>query len=146
MTVIFAYLDEPPFCAPSADGAPVGCDVEVALAILKSLGVDRVETRLVTFTELLPGVASGQWQINTPLFVTEERERLVQFSRPVWSLADGLMVSAANSKRLDSYAALAADAGARLVVVADQVQERRALAAGVSAERIQRVATQAEAV
>jgi len=146
MTIILGYLDEPPFCAPGPDGAPVGCDVEVAFAILKGIGAASIETRLVTFAELLPGVAGGQWQINTPLFITEERERLVAFSRPVWSLADGLMARAGNSKRFGSYAALAADTDGRLVVVADQVQERRALAAGVSPQRIQRVATQAEAV
>src|SRR5512145_1083126 len=126
MSVIFAYLDEPPFCAPDAAGA-VGCDVEVAFAILKAIGIDRVETKLVTFAELLPGVANGQWHINTPLFVTEERARLVDFSRPVWSLADGLMVKAGNPKGLTSYRTLAAHADARLVVVADQVQEQRAL-------------------
>ena len=145
MSVVFAYLDEPPFCAPAADG-PVGCDVEVAFAVLRAIGVDRIETRLVTFAELLPGVSRGAWQINTPLFVTEERARLVDFSRPVWSLADGLMVRAGFGAQLGSYAALAAHASARLVVVADQVQEQRALAAGLPVSRIMRVATQAEAV
>jgi polar amino acid transport system substrate-binding protein len=145
MTVIFAYLDEPPFCAPAAEG-PVGCDVEVAFAVLRAIGVERVETRLVTFAELLPGVASGAWQINTPLFVTEERARLVDFSRPVWSLADGLMVRAGNPKRLTSYRALAAHADARLVVVEGQVQEQRALEAGLAPARVLRVATQPEAV
>lgn len=145
MTVIFAYLDEPPFCAPAANG-PVGCDVEVAFAVLRAIGVERVETRLVTFAELLPGVAGGAWQVNTPLFVTEERAQLVDFSRPVWSLADGLMVQAGNPKRLTSYRALAAHADARLVVVADQVQEQRALSAGLDPARVLRVATQAEAV
>jgi polar amino acid transport system substrate-binding protein len=145
MTVVFAYLDEPPFCAPAADG-PVGCDVEVAFAVLRAIGIERIETRLVTFAELLPGVASGAWHINTPLFVTEERARLVDFSRPVWSLADGLMVRAGNPKRLTSYRALAAHADARLVVVADQVQEQRALVAGLDPVRVLRVATQPEAV
>lgn len=145
MTVIFAYLDEPPFCAPAPDG-PVGCDVEVAFAVLRAIGVERIETRLVTFAELLPGVASGAWQINTPLFVTPERARLVDFSRPVWSLADGLMVQAGNPKRLISYRALAAHEDARLVVVADQVQEQRAVAAGLAPARVLRVATQPEAV
>jgi polar amino acid transport system substrate-binding protein len=145
MTVIFAYLDEPPFCAPATD-EPVGCDVEVAFAVLRAIGVERIETRLVTFAELLPGVAGGAWHINTPLFITEERGRLVDFSRPVWSLADGLMVRAGNPKRLTSYGALAAHADARLVVVADQVQEQRALAAGLDAARVLRVATQPEAV
>ena len=145
MTVVFAYLDEPPFCAPAPSG-PVGCDVEVAFAVLRAIGVEQIETRLVTFAELLPGVASGAWHINTPLFITEERARLVDFSRPVWSLADGLMVQAGNPKRLTSYHALAARADARLVVVADQVQERRALGAGLDPARVLRVATQLEAV
>lgn len=144
--IIFAYLDEPPFCAPGPDSAPVGCDVEVAFAVLRSIGIERIEARLVTFAELLPGVAGGRWHINTPLFVTEERARLVDFSRPCWSLADGLMVRAAHAGRFDSYATLAADARARLVVVADQVQEQRALAAGVSPQRVLHVATQAQAV
>jgi polar amino acid transport system substrate-binding protein len=145
MTVAFAYLDEPPFCAPGANG-PVGCDVEVAFAVLRAIGVDRVESRLVTFAELLPGVAGGGWDINTPLFITEERSRLVGFSRPVWSLADGLMVEAGNPKKLFSYRALVAHADARLVVVADQVQEQRAFGAGLDPARVLRVATQPEAV
>jgi polar amino acid transport system substrate-binding protein len=146
VSVIFAYLDEPPFCAPGADGTPIGCDVDVAFAILKAIGIDRVEAKLVTFAELLPGVASGRWHINTPLFVTEERAKLVDFSRPVWSLADGLMVKARNPRCLDSYGALAADDSARLVVVADQVQEQAALKAGMPSQRILRVATQPDAV
>ncbi len=144
--VTFAYLDEPPFCAPGADGAAIGCDVEVAFAILKAIGIAHVETKLVTFAELLPGVASGRWDINTPLFITEERKTLVDFSRPVWSLADGLMVRAGNPKGLTSYQALAAHATARLVVVAGQVQEHAARAAGVPVSRVLRVATQPEAV
>jgi polar amino acid transport system substrate-binding protein len=146
MPVTFAYLDEPPFCAPGADGVAIGCDVEVAFAILSAIGIHGVETKLVTFADLMPGVASGRWDINTPLFITEERRELVDFSRPIWSLADGLMVRVGNPERLDNYAALAADMSARLVVVADQVQEQRALAAGMRPDRIQRVATQAEAV
>jgi polar amino acid transport system substrate-binding protein len=121
MTVIFAYLDEPPFCAPGAGGAggkPTG--FEVLFAVLQSIGIDAIETQLTTFAELLPGVASGRWHINTPLFVTAERRQLVDFSRPVWSLSDGLMLRAGDERRLNSYDALAADAGARLVTVTRQ--------------------------
>ena len=146
MSIVFAYLDEPPFCAPGPDGAAIGCDVEVAFAVLRAIGVDRIETRQVTFAELLPGVANGLWHINTPLFVTAERANLVAFGRPVWSLADGLMVKAGNPKALTSYRALAENADARLVVVADQVQEQAALAAGLPSARILRVATQPDAV
>ena len=139
MTVIFAYLDEPPFCAPGTGGKPTGCDVEVVFAVLQSIGVAAIETQLTTFAELLPGVASGRWHINTPLFVTAERRQLVDFSRPVWTLSDGLMLRVGDERRLNSYDALAADAGARLVTVTGQVQEQRALAAGMPAARIERV-------
>lgn len=145
-SVIFAYLDEPPFCAPTPEGKANGCDVEVAFAILRAIGVARIETRLVTFADLMPGVAAGDWQINTPLFITDERQSLVDFSRPAWSLADGLMMRANDPRELGSYEALAIAPDARLVVVADQVQEQRALAAGMTPQRVLRVATQAEAV
>jgi polar amino acid transport system substrate-binding protein len=56
------------------------------------------------------------------------------------------MVQAGNPKRLTSYRALAADTDARLVVVADQVQEQRALSAGLDPARVRRVATQPDAV
>lgn len=144
--VVFAYLDEPPFCAPGGAGQAIGCDVEVARAVLEAIGVRRIETRLVTFAELLPGVAAGQWTINTPLFVTADRCRLVDFSRPVWSLADGFMVRADDADRFTSYTALAADPAAILGVVADQVQEHAALDAGVPPTRIRRFATQRDVV
>lgn len=81
--VVFAYLDEPPFCWPGADGAAQGCDGELVTAALQALGITRFEQRLTTFAELLPGLAHRRWTITTPLFVTAERQRLVDFSRPV---------------------------------------------------------------
>jgi len=143
--IVFAYLDEPPFCWPAANGVAQGCDVELVTAALQALGVTAFEQRLTTFAELLPGLANGRWTLTTPLFVTAERRRLVDFSRPVWALADGLLVRADDRARLTGYRAVAA-AGARLVVVGGQVQEQAGLAAGIAPERILSVATQEDAV
>jgi polar amino acid transport system substrate-binding protein len=143
--IVFAYLDEPPFCWPAANGAAQGCDVELVTAALRALGIATFEQRLTTFAELLPGLASGRWTLTTPLFVTTERRQLVDFSRPVWALADGLLVRVADRERLTGYRAVAM-AGARLVAVGGQVQERAGLAAGIAPERIISVATQEDAV
>jgi polar amino acid transport system substrate-binding protein len=143
---ILAYLDEPPFCFPAPDGTAAGCDIEVAMHVLSMLGVQSIETRLVTFAELIPGVAAGRWTVNTPLFVTAERAAKVVFSRPAWALADGLLVRGCDAETLTCYEALASDARVIVGVIADQVQERSALAAGVPAGRITRFATQREAV
>ncbi|AMJ63483.1 hypothetical protein AXW83_05810 [Bosea sp. PAMC 26642] len=110
------------------------------------MGIDRFEMRLAEFAELLPGLVDGRWAITTPLFISPERKNLVDFSRPVWALVDGLLVRSADGGRLTSYRALAAEAGARLVVVANQVQEQTGLTAGIPNERIIRVGTQEDAV
>ena len=143
--IVFAYLDEPPFCWPVVGGTAKGCDVELVTAAFRALGITEFEQKLATFAELLPGLASERWTLTTPLFITAERQRLVDFSRPVWALADGLLVRSADRGLLTGYRAVAA-AGARLVVVGGQVQEQAGPAAGLAPERTIRVATQEEAV
>ena len=143
---ILAYLDEPPFCYPRPDGEATGCDIDVARHVLTELGVPHVETRLVTFAELMPGVVTGEWTVNTPLFVTEERAQQVTFSRPVWALADGLLVRATDAGALVSYEALAHDGHVNVGVIAGQIQEPATLAAGVPPARILHYASQGEAV
>lgn len=142
--VVFAYIDEPPFAAPAAGGA-VGCDVELAMTVLESIGVRHVELQLTTFGELLSGVADGRWTMNTPLFVTPERRRQAAFSRPVWALRDGLIVRPGAASTLIGYEAVASQR-ARLGVVSGQVQYQTALRAGVAADRVWTFATQAAAI
>lgn len=144
--IIFAYLDEPPFCLPGPDGLALGSDVELVAETLRAIGIMSVEMRLTSFSELLPGLVDGRWTITTLLFVTPERQKIVDFSRPVWALGDSLLVRRGDEDRFCSYEALAQHASARLVVVADQVQEQSGLAAGIPRNRVLRVATQEEAV
>lgn len=144
--IVFAYLDEPPFCFPAEGEAAQGSDVELVTAALAALGITSFERRLTTFAELLPGLVDGRWTITTPLFINAERLERVNFSLPVWSLADGLLTRPSDRAWLTSYEALARDAHARLAVVADQVQEQTGLDAGIPDGRVIRVGTQEEAV
>lgn len=131
MNVTIAYIEEPPFGWTDADGRAAGADIELADAVLRAIGVTRIEHRLTTFSELLPGVQSGRWEMNVPLFVTPERARLVAFSDPVWGIGDGFLVQAGNPKALDSYACVARRADARVGIIAGQVQHDSARASGV---------------
>lgn len=144
--IVFAYLDEPPFCFPAEGGTAQGSDVELATAALAALGVTSFERQLTTFAELLPGLVDGRWTITTPLFINSERLERVDFSLPVWSLADGLLTRSSDRTWLTSYETLARDAHARLVVVSEQVQEQTGLDAGIPDARVIRVGTQEEAV
>jgi polar amino acid transport system substrate-binding protein len=83
MIVTIAYIDEPPFGWTKADGTATGADIDLADAVLWAIGVTRIEHRLTTFSELLPGVEAGRWDMNVPLFVTPERAHRVAFSTAV---------------------------------------------------------------
>ena len=129
--ITVAYLDEPPFFAPTADpAARLAADIELLRHVLDDLGVREVEFVLTTFAELIPGVIEGRWTMNVPMFVSAARAALIDFSRPVWVAADGFIVRSADAATLTSYEAIAADPAARLAVVVAQIQEQTALAAG----------------
>ena len=114
--------------------------------MLRAIGVTAVEHHKTSFEELLPGVRAGRWDTNVPIFVTPERARLVAFSVPVWTMVDGFVVHRGNPKALDSYAAVAAHADARLGVIPAQVQAQAARSAGVSDAQLVAFGHQPDAV
>lgn len=136
MRLRVAYVEEPPFYSTADDGSAVGADIELARVVLRAIGAASVEFVPTTFGELLPGVNAGRWDVNVPIFVTPERAEAVAFSRPVWSLVDGLVVAAGNPKNLSTYCAVAERSDARLGVVPGQVQLETARSAGVPEGRL----------
>src|ERR1700753_3966189 len=99
------------------------------------IGINSIVLIETEFSELLPGLADGRWDMTTGLFVTSERQKLVDFSQAIWALQDGLVTPSTNPLAIDGYASIAR-LGARLGVVKDQVQHETALRLGVSAQQI----------
>lgn len=146
MKVTIAYIEEPPFGWTEADRTARGADIALAEVVLRAIGVTRIEYRLATFNELLPGVEAGRWDMNVPLFVTPERAKRVAFSTPVWAIGDGFLVQAGNPKSLDSYESVAARRDVRLGMIAGQVQYESARASGVREDQIVLFEKQDEAI
>ncbi|RQV29736.1 amino acid ABC transporter substrate-binding protein [Burkholderia cenocepacia] len=146
MKVSIAYIEEPPFGWTEAEGTATGADLELAAMVLRQIGVTRIEYCATTFSELLPGVASGHWDMNVPLFVTPQRADTVAFSAPVWGIEDGFLVRPGNPKALRSYASIAERPDARLGIIAGQVQHDSAMASGVSRRQIVVFEQQADAI
>lgn len=127
----FAWIDERPFnylSGPRDAPVLVGCDASLARAAFGRLGVD-FEPVKTTFAELLPGLARGRWDVTTGMFLTPERRKRADFTRPIWSLGDGILIPASARSTVDGYRSLAAS-GARIAVLRDQVQITNALANG----------------
>ena len=146
MKITIAYIEDPPFYWTEPNGSVIGADIELADVVLRAIGYTHIEHQPTTFEELLPGVSSGRWNMNVPLFITPERSQLVDFSTPVWALDDGFLVTAGNPKDLDSYAAIAQCDDARLAVVSGTIQQRSAQSHGVRETQILQFARQEEAI
>jgi polar amino acid transport system substrate-binding protein len=141
----FAYLIEPPFNYREADGTVTGCDVELARVVFQRLGVNEFELVETEFANLLPGLADARWQMTTGLFATIERQQIASFSRPIWALADGLLVREGNPLGLTGYKSVADDETCVVAVIRDQFQHRSAINFGVSEARIRIFETYAAA-
>jgi polar amino acid transport system substrate-binding protein len=144
--VTYAFLDEPPFGTPSSDGRAVGYDAELAETALHAIGVKQIDFVLVKFPELMPGVISGRWAMNTGMFVTRERAQSIAFTRPIWALVDGFMVQAGNPMKLRSYADAARDPSVKVGGVRNNVQVDSAIGAGIPAERLRLFESQHEII
>ncbi|MGX5803541.1 transporter substrate-binding domain-containing protein [Bradyrhizobium sp. Arg314] len=141
----FAYLQEPPFCFTDAAGKLGGCDAMLAEKICQVLELEHFSSIETEFAELLPGLVEGRWEMTTGLFISEERSKLVDFTQPIWSLSDGLMVARANPLELSGYASIARHSSAVLAVISGQIQHQTALRNGVPPQRVRIFSTQAEA-
>jgi polar amino acid transport system substrate-binding protein len=141
----FAFLQEPPFCFTDASGKLGGCDAKLAEKIGQMVELADFSPIETEFAELLPGVAKGRWDMTTGLFISDERRKLVDFTRPIWALPDGLMVAKGDPLGLAGYRSLARNPSAILAVISDQIQHQTALQNGVPPGRIKTFATQAEA-
>lgn len=146
MKVKVAYIEEPPFYWTDENGTVTGSDIALAEVVLRAIGVTSIEYVPTSFAEFLPGVSEGRWDMNVPIFVSPEREKLAAFSVPVWALADGFIVPAGNPKGLTSYQSLAARADARLGTISGTVQIESAKQAGVAESRIVTFKDQPEAM
>ncbi|MBB6407602.1 transporter substrate-binding domain-containing protein [Mesorhizobium sangaii] len=140
----FAFLEEPPFCFTGASGEVSGCDVELARRLAELLGFAGFRPIEAEFAELLSGLVEGHWTMTTGLFVSEERQQLVDFTRPIWALQDGLLVAKDNPRGFRGYQSIARDRTALLGVITDQVQHLTALHNGIAPEQIRMFATQAD--
>lgn len=141
----FAYLIEPPFNYLDDSGGATGCDVELARHVFHELGLESVEFVETEFAQLLQGLARGDWQMTTGLFASDARRKHVLFSRPIWALADGLLVRKAYADRIKGYRSLAADDDLTVAVIRDQIQHQTLLQAEVAESRIQVFETYAAA-
>ncbi|GGM91188.1 ectoine/hydroxyectoine ABC transporter substrate-binding protein EhuB [Streptomyces fuscichromogenes] len=92
----FGYIDE--------DGHLTGEAPELAKAVFKRLGVDRVQPVPTEFGSLIPGLNSQQFDVVAAgMYVNPERCEQVIFADPDYQMLDSFIVRKGNPKGLHDY-------------------------------------------
>ena len=133
-SIRIGYAVEPPFAFMDTQGKITGESPEVATAIWKHLGINRIEWVQADFGSLIPLLRAGRIdQIASGLFIRPERQKLVAFTHASACLEPALLVRKGNPLNLHSYEDFASRPGAKLAVLAGAVEGDDAAMAGVAA-------------
>lgn len=131
------FANEKPYGYETSSGKLTGEAPEVARAVLKRLGVDRIKGRLVDFGALIPGLEAGRYDlIAAGMFITPQRCSAISFSDPDYCALEALGVKAGNPKNLSDYTSVAKTPDAKLAVESGAVELGYAKAAGVEQSQL----------
>lgn len=101
-SVTFGTSNDQPFSfLDAATGEITGIDAEMLLAMLQKLGIGKHEIVQVGFDGLIPGLmASRMDMIADGMYITEKRQKVVDFSNPWYQYGESLVVLKGNPKKL----------------------------------------------
>lgn len=144
--VRIAVANEIPYGFIDLNGAAHGAGPDVAAAIMKQLGVKKIEWVTASFGSLIPGLQADRYDmVAAEMAILPQRCQQVLFSEPNSSYGEGLLVPKGNPKHLTSYEAFAkSDAKVAIMAGADQLEMMHAL--GVPDSRIVTIANNADAI
>ncbi|WP_152656136.1 ectoine/hydroxyectoine ABC transporter substrate-binding protein EhuB [Oceanobacillus sp. CFH 90083] len=135
-TVSVGFANESPY-AYEEDGELKGAAVDIATAVFAELGVDNVEGQLSDFSELIPGVQAGQFDVITAgMAINPERCENALFGEPEMVYGEGLVVEAGNPLSIESYTDIADNPDITVVVMEGATEIEFLKSEGVADEQI----------
>jgi polar amino acid transport system substrate-binding protein len=143
-TIRVGISGEQPYCYIDPSGRVTGAQPEVARAVLTRIGIDGMDAVSVSFSELVPGLRSGQFDLVTAgMTVTPQRCGAVAFTRPDFVAFPAFLVREGNPEGIESFGDVAR-AGSRLAVLAGAAEVDYARAAGVRDDQLEIVTGQSD--
>lgn len=135
-TVKIGFANEVPY-AFEESGEIKGANVDIAKAVFKELGIEDVEAQLSDFSQLIPGVQAGQFDVITAgMAINPDRCERVLFSEPEMKYGEGLIVAKGNPRNIQSYKDIAANPDLKVVVMEGTTEIQFLQQEGVSPDQI----------
>lgn len=142
-----ATANELPYGFMKEDGTAAGIGPDVAVAVLKTMGINDVNWTVTPFGTLIPGLKAKRFDFAAAeQNISPERCRQVAFTEPNSSYGEGLLVKKGNPKRLTTYADIAKDPSLKVAVVsgANNIDYLRAV--GVKDSQVVFITANADAI
>lgn len=135
--VVIGFANEKPYAYQEGDELK-GAAVDIAKAVFKELGVDNVEGKLADFSQLIPGLKAGKFDVITAgMAITPDRCKSVDFGEPEMTYGEGLIVKKGNPKKLHSYEDIARNKDITVSVMSGATENGFLKEIGVDAKQIQ---------
>lgn len=135
-TVTVGFANEKPY-AYEEDGELQGAAVDIATAVFKELGVDKVEGKLADFSQLIPGLNAGKFSVITAgMAINPDRCENADFGEPEMMYGEGLVVQAGNPLDLHSYKDIADNTDATISIMQGATENEYVETEGVSGDQV----------
>ncbi|MFC4559966.1 ectoine/hydroxyectoine ABC transporter substrate-binding protein EhuB [Virgibacillus kekensis] len=130
------FANEKPY-AYQEDGELKGAAVDIAEAVFAEMGIDTVEGKLADFSQLIPGLNAGKFDVITAgMAINPDRCKNADFGEPEMMYGEGLVVKKGNPLDLHSYEDIAEkDATVSIMQGATEIEYVKE--SGVSKDQIQ---------
>lgn len=134
--VTVGFANEKPY-AYEENGELKGAAVDIAKAVFQELGIEKMESKLADFSQLIPGVQAGQFDVVTAgMAIQPARCENVLFGEPEMQYGEGLVVPAGNPHDIHSYKDIAANPDITVVVMEGATEIGFLQEEGVSEDQI----------
>ncbi|MDR3641169.1 MAG: ectoine/hydroxyectoine ABC transporter substrate-binding protein EhuB [Humidesulfovibrio sp.] len=122
-TIRIGYAVEAPYAFLLPGGQVTGQSPELAKRIAAKLGIGRIEWRVADFGALITELEEGRIDvIAAGMFITPGRAKRINFSEPIFHVAQGLLVTKGNPHKLTAYTDALADSGVRMAALTGSVE------------------------
>ncbi|UOF91115.1 ectoine/hydroxyectoine ABC transporter substrate-binding protein EhuB [Fodinisporobacter ferrooxydans] len=136
--VSVGFANEKPYAYATPDGKLTGEAVEVARAVLKTMGIKQMNGVLTEFGSLIPGLNAKRFDMITAgMYITPERAKQVAFANPEYRVIEGFAVKKGNPLNLHSYEDIKNNPKAKIAVMGGAMEYNYLLKSGVPKNQIE---------
>jgi len=102
--VRIGFANEVPWAYPGENNKPLGFVNTIVIATLNSMGIENIEPVVSDWAGLIPGINAKRYDVVTGgMYILKKRCENMDFSDPIGTFGDVLVVPAGNPKNLHNY-------------------------------------------